>query len=222
VTRPTHRYGPVLLVAVTVLLATAALPSGDMGTVAVLVLEGLLLRLAIGTSGVRSELLLSVATLLAVLATGSAIIGAGVPGYLANTLGGLFVGMALFAVAQGGFATLRERGVTIQVVVAGLTVYVLFGLLFANAMAPVAGADPGDYFAQGTDGTAADRAYFSFMTLTTTGFGDLTPAAGAGRAIAMFEVLVGQIYLVTVVALLVGGLAGRRSPPPSGVPGGPP
>ena len=48
------------------------------------------------------------------------------------------------------------------------------------------------------------RTYFSFTVLTTTGFGDLTPAAGIGRLLAVLEMLLGQLYLVTVISLLVG------------------
>ena len=52
--------------------------------------------------------------------------------------------------------------------------------------------------------------YFSFTVLTTTGFGDLTPATSVGRALAVLEMLGGQLYLVTVIGVLVGGLVGRR------------
>ena len=54
------------------------------------------------------------------------------------------------------------------------------------------------------------RTYFSFTDLTTTGFGDLTPAAAIGRLLAVLEMLLGQLYLVTVISLLVGNL---RPPP---------
>jgi Ion channel len=50
--------------------------------------------------------------------------------------------------------------------------------------------------------------YFSFTVLTTTGFGDFTAATHLGRALAVIEMLVGQIYLVTVIGVLVGNLGG--------------
>ena len=57
--------------------------------------------------------------------------------------------------------------------------------------------------------------YFSFTTLTTVGFGDLAPRSDLGRTLAVFEALIGQIYMVTVVSLIVGhlgapGTRGRR------------
>ena len=52
-------------------------------------------------------------------------------------------------------------------------------------------------------------AYFSFTVLTTTGFGDLTAASPLGHALAVLEMLVGQLYLVTVIGILIGSF-GRR------------
>jgi len=54
-----------------------------------------------------------------------------------------------------------------------------------------------------TASTAADYVYFSFVTLATLGYGDLVPRTTLGRMLAVTEALVGQLYLVTVVALLV-------------------
>jgi ion channel len=55
----------------------------------------------------------------------------------------------------------------------------------------------------------ADFLYFSFATLTTTGYGDLVPGSNLARSLAILEALTGQIYLVTVVAVLVGNLMRR-------------
>jgi len=46
--------------------------------------------------------------------------------------------------------------------------------------------------------------------MTTTGFGDFTAAKSSGRALAVVEMLVGQLYLVTVIGVLVGDIASRR------------
>ena len=58
--------------------------------------------------------------------------------------------------------------------------------------------------------TVADYLYFSFVTQTTVGYGDLTAAGGFGRALAVLEALIGQLYLVTVIALLVSNLGSAR------------
>jgi hypothetical protein len=69
--------------------------------------------------------------------------------------------------------------------------------------------DPNAYFAQGTSGTDGQRVYFSFTVLTTTGFGDLSVAGPIGRALAVLEMLTGQLYLVTVIGVVVGNFRRR-------------
>ena len=103
-----------------------------------------------------------------------------------------------------------ERGVVLQAVLGALSIYVLLGLTFGFLVGAIASANSQDFFAQGTDGTQATRVYYSFTVMTTTGFGDYTAATKGGRALAVLEMLIGQIYLVTVIALLVGNL--RRRP----------
>ena len=62
------------------------------------------------------------------------------------------------------------------------------------------------FFAENVRGDQSDFLYFSFASLTTTGYGDLTAATNVGRSFAITEALIGQIYLVTVVALIVGNI----------------
>ena len=61
----------------------------------------------------------------------------------------------------------------------------------------------------------SQHVYYSVAVLTTTGFGDLTARTAPGRAMAVVEMLLGQLYLVTVIATLVGNLrhnGARRVP----------
>ena len=103
----------------------------------------------------------------------------------------------------------RGRGVTLQVVAGALAIYLLLGLTFAMLIAFVAAIDdPVLRVGDGRD--PGDRVYFSFTVLTTTGFGDFTAATPLGHALAVGEMLAGQLYLVTVIGVIVGDLAGRR------------
>ena len=68
----------------------------------------------------------------------------------------------------------------------------------------------GRLFAGHEEFTSTDTLYFSLTTLTTVGFGDLSMRADATRIMAAMEGLLGQIYLITAVALLVGNLGQRR------------
>jgi hypothetical protein len=79
----------------------------------------------------------------------------------------------------------------------------LFGLMFMFLYGAMAVLGQGPFFAQGTDGTRPLRLYFSFVTLATLGYGDYTPAGNLGHALAVLEALIGQLYLVTVVAVVV-------------------
>jgi len=68
----------------------------------------------------------------------------------------------------------------------------------------------GRFFAQQDSTTVAHCLYFSFTTLTTVGYGDLTAASNLGHTLSVTEALSGQIYLVTVVSVIVGNLGRVR------------
>ncbi len=93
-------------------------------------------------------------------------------------------------------------------VTAALCAYLQLGLFFAYLYTAVDlfGGDP--FFAQGPSQAASDYLYFSFVTMLTLGYGDLTPAGDIGRALIIVETLVGQIFLVVLIAYLVGSMAG--------------
>ena len=72
--------------------------------------------------------------------------------------------------------------------------------------------DSAPYFAQHTSGTEGERVYFSFTVMTTTGFGDSSAATPVGRALAVIEMLTGQLFTVTVIGALIGNFVSRRKP----------
>ncbi len=110
--------------------------------------------------------------------------------------------LAILVVAIIGRLFTHAR-VTEQTVLAVLCIYVLFGLIFALFAFGLSGVTGDQFFVQNPNPTLADFVYFSFVVLTTLGFGDLTPANDAGKAMVSFEALLGQIFLVTVVSRLV-------------------
>ncbi len=77
------------------------------------------------------------------------------------------------------------------------------GLLFAFLFVAFANASHADFFAGVPDPSSSDYLFFSYATLTTTGYGNLVPAGTVGQSFAVFEMLVGQFFLVTLVAGLV-------------------
>ena len=115
------------------------------------------------------------------------------------------IGIAIPLALVGGLLRLvRTHGSTLQAVAGALAIYLCIGLTFAWIIGFVARVDPAPYFANGVDATESDRVYYSFTVLTTTGFGDFTAASRLGHALAVLEMLIGQLYLVTVIGVLIG------------------
>lgn len=100
----------------------------------------------------------------------------------------------------------RRRRVDTHLVFGAITIYLLLGVASSMCIAAAAAIVSTPMLDLGSttgDGEFRDQVYFSFVTLSTTGYGDITPANGTARAIAILTALVGQLYLVTAVATAV-------------------
>jgi hypothetical protein len=111
--------------------------------------------------------------------------------------------------------TLRAERVTFDKICAALCSYLLIGMVFATLYSLLEFLDPGTFLAGGEVipqgdprafyGSGAGQAtYFSFTTLTTLGYGDLTGGTPVAKNLSVLEAIIGQIYLVVLVARLVG------------------
>ena len=118
------------------------------------------------------------------------------------------------------FGLRDERTVNIQTVFGAISLYFMLGMFFAFLITTVGRLEAGPYFAQGSDGTLSQRVYFSYVTLATLGYGDLTPATSMGRLLAVLETITGSLYLVTAVSLVVTRLGHERQPLPKRQPAG--
>ena len=128
-----------------------------------------------------------------------------------------FIVMVLLLLAVGAIlrAVLAETKVGFRTILGAISVYMILGLLFTFLYAGIDRIQGSPFFGTGVSVKGADFLFFSFTTLTTTGYGDLVPAGQPGRMFAGLEMLTGQIFLVTLVAGLVslwrpGMLARRR------------
>jgi hypothetical protein len=114
--------------------------------------------------------------------------------------------LALTAMAILG-RILRHRHVSIETMFGAVDVYILIGLFFSSLFLGIALASStfhlGPFLAQPGPHNSSDYVYLSFITLTTVGFGDLTPYTDLARSVVVLEALLGQIFLVTLVARLV-------------------
>jgi hypothetical protein len=209
-----YRYGVVLLMILTSLVFQLAAPDGDWARLVTIVLQGVTLLAALLASRVHPWVLrlATVAVCAAILASALALVGFGTLGpTAARLIGALLVALAPVAVARGVIQDFRASGITMHTMFGVLCIYLLIGTLFAFAYGIISSAGSGQFFAQqGADATSQNFLYFSFVTITTVGYGDLTAAANLGRSLAIAEALTGQIYLVTVVAGIIGGLGARR------------
>jgi hypothetical protein len=207
-----YRYAAVFLLTLALLVFVIVAPAADWSRAVALLLESAALVVAVGTSRARSEVRRTRATTLAAIGgLGVAAVAAGlVPVWATLALSGVMAVAIPLSLVRGLVRLVRTAGATLQAVAGALTIYLLIGLMFAWVIGFVAHVDGAPYFAGETDGTEGERAYYSLAVLTTTGFGDFTAAQPLGRALAVVEMLVGQLYLVTVIGVLVGSMAQRR------------
>jgi hypothetical protein len=206
--RASRSYGSVLALTILAILLAAWAPDDGWSWSVFVLLQAALLAVAMWTSGLGragvrfSMVVLGGALVLAVLQITWAGAGHGVAGFVNGILG-----LATCLVIAVGVVDQRE--INAQSVIGVITIYLMIGLLFAFAFTAIALLGDGPLFAQGTDGTLGTRVYFSFVTLATLGYGDYTPAQEAAQMLAVTEAILGQLYLVTVVAVVVGRLRPR-------------
>ncbi len=108
-----------------------------------------------------------------------------------------------------GRRIVMSRRVTLRLLVAAICVYLMIGLLFTFVYLGVNGVHP-SFFAQGNQKDPSIYLYFSFITMTTVGFGDFTPGWSLPRVLVVFEAMLGQVFLVTAVARLVSLYSSER------------
>jgi hypothetical protein len=105
-----------------------------------------------------------------------------------------------------GIKVFGDGTVTFDRILGAITLYILIGVVWAEAYQLVSIRVPGAYTGIPHDGGRLDRStwvYFSFVTLTTVGYGDIIPVAHAARSLAIIEALIGQLYPAIVLARLV-------------------
>jgi ion channel len=205
-------YGLLLLMIMLSLIVAAVPTEGRENLMAVLrtvVLAGTFL-FALHTSGANRWMYYASVVLIAIAVSASVIVDA-------NTKTGAAIDAfaALLLVLAGLFVIGRRFAahpvITGQSVLAAICIYLLLGLAYAGVYGVIGALDPVALF--GPTNLAQNnvvRMYYSFITLCTVGYGDFVPYANFTRMVAVTEALVGQVYLVTIVALLVSHVGHER------------
>jgi hypothetical protein len=190
------------------LLALFAIRPALDGTPYLYVVDGLFVMLIVAAlrALVESRALFVAALAVVALTVASRIAGdvkalhgiASASAGLSALLVGLLLGFLFWHV-------IRAPRVTYDVILSAITVYVLIGVFWGFVYLLLHDASPGAFALDPSQGSAeVQLRYFSLMTLTTVGYGDIVPKSGEARALATIESLLGQIYLTAIVARLVG------------------
>jgi voltage-gated potassium channel Kch len=197
-------YGLVLVLILTTFVVTMTLPpQGWMGRVAAAAVAGLTAVVALTSSDVRPR------TVRRATVAATAAVAAMVLARIASSealLGVAFViDSLLLAVAAGAILrrVLLANDVEFRTILGAVSVFTLLGLLYGYLFLALGRLKGGDVFANVHHAEARDYLFFSYTTLTTTGYGNLVPQGDVGQILAVFEMLTGQIFLVTLITALV-------------------
>ena len=210
-----QRYGILLLaLTVTFFFYGIAQPS-DLQRAIGTVLVGATLLLALNAAEMRPPFLRAAVAVVAAAVVAVIVASAAGKGSTSEAItavaNGLLVALAPPAVALGVYRNLRATGkVTVTVVAGVLCLYMLLGLFFAFVYVAIQNLGGAPFFSNGASAVSSRAVYFSFITLTTVGYGDYTARTNLGHTLSITEALVGQIYLVTIVAAIVGRLGLRE------------
>lgn len=210
-----HSYGFVMIFVVATIILAVAIPETSPWRASIVVCQAFSAVIACWTSDAprrifRLVLIFSVLGVLGAIGLGVFSNTDSTAGRTMNVLGVIIVAAVII---RGIALDIRAEGVRGRAVAGALTIYLLFGTFcgFIYGLEESLSANPVLHASNSTlndDGSTSANMYFSFVTLTTVGYGDLTPVSGTARATAIFEALVGQLYLVGIVATL-GGALGR-------------
>jgi hypothetical protein len=205
---PGYRFGGVLVLLFATFVFMASGVQGPWARVVTVTLQGLTLLAAL-LAARTGRRFFRIASAVVVVAFVSAIVSAALAS--SDTTTGAFFLLSLLLVAAAPVVIARalwqRQVVDVHTVLGAICIYVLIGMSFSFVYTSIGLIGDGAFFVQTADATVADYLYFAFITLTTVGYGDFTAAQDLGRAVASLEALLGQIYLVTVVAVLVSRMA---------------
>jgi hypothetical protein len=208
-------YGALLVLIVATYVVMAVLDRGPWSLFFVSVMLGCVLLLALHTSHVR-ERAFRIATIATVIVVTSTFIQAVIGRHAKD--GTTFVMFLIVVVAPVAILNriVRHRVIGLETILGAVCVYVLLGIAFAGVYAGIDNIDSGKFFVQRAANDTVDFLYFSFVVLTTVGFGDLTPRLAVGRVTVTIEALMGQVFLVTLVARLMSLYGMERRGAPAG------
>jgi hypothetical protein len=204
-------YGLVLVAILVTLVLIGVLSETAAGKVLVVALLLGVLFLTLIVSGVKRRTILF---LTAVIPVSLAFGAASATAEAASGIGGLSLIVSAALVVACVVVIVRRivhyTYISLRLVYGTLCIYLLGAVLFALVYLTIHIMGDAPFFVQTEDPTGVELIYFSFITISTTGYGDYTPLSALGKMVAVVEAVSGQLYLVTVVALFVANIGRRR------------
>jgi len=128
------------------------------------------------------------------------------------------IGLVAFVVVNLLRFVLRAPSVNVEVLCASISAYLMLGLIWTMAYWLMDQLTPGAFAFNTTTGTKESMEgfnafYFSFITLSTVGYGDITPVSKVARMLAAMEAMTGLFYVAVLIARLVGLYSTPKNPP---------
>jgi hypothetical protein len=129
-----------------------------------------------------------------------------------DQLGGIFtICCLLYLIAP--FSIVRHlmirREIDTETLLGAIAAYLLIGMFFAFAYKAAGEFGTVPFFGPAGPGSLSQDLFFSFVTITTVGYGNLVPAANPGQTFAMLEAVTGQLFLVVAVGKIISSLPRR-------------
>jgi hypothetical protein len=203
VTRLANAFGLVLLLVFSTFVAVSLTAYDGWGAVAITLLGSLSAAVALATAR-ATPLVVTWSSRLAAVGMLCALAGAIAGGRWFDAVAGLILVLLLSVSAAAVLrAVVTENKVGFRTILGAVSVYLTLGLLFSFLYVSIGRIQNQPFFGAGVHVGRGDFPFFSMTTLTTTGYGDLIPAGQPGKLFAVLEMLMGQVFLVTLIARLV-------------------
>ncbi len=212
-TAPRHSFGIVFGLIVVTVIFQLSVHDTELTRLIRVVLQAVVALAALRAAGAHVRMLRGSLIVVSVMVA-VAFVGLIAPSELTTIVQRILllvlIALTPIAILAGVVRELREdKRVTVQTVYCGLCIYLLFGTGFAVLFAAIEDISNSAFFTTVSNGSSAEFLYYSLATLTTTGYGDFVAATDFGRAMSVTEALIGQMYLVTVLAVIVSNVRGR-------------
>lgn len=207
-----QKFGLLLLVCILELLMSAFAPSSHLGDVFALLFLVMLPPLIAKLAGSPRRFVIAGWI---ILGAGCAVAAIGQIIHAPSVVAIAYNVMQLLIQLFIAWLILRALGektnMTYQSIFAAASLYVMIGIVFSKLYAVIQAVTGQPFFNSVRAIVPSDFVYYSFVTLTTIGYGDLVATSEIGRILSVIEAITGSLYLVTVVALIVGNVHPHKS-----------